>query len=171
MTITRVEVMKLGLIAWLLAGSLLVPVTSGATTPPLPSISVNAGNGLGIIHFAPIGTGIFMDALLSVVVVVPEVHVDVYVGAIVPDGWFVSWVGGPQAPTLVGSTSPVPFLANVVPAETKTFRLAHTFATGEPQGWYWLYGLVVNAGADPLDPRSWIDTFFFPLLVTPPVPR
>ena len=90
---------------------------------------------------------------------------DVYVGASLPDGRFLSWVGDPQAPTLVTSAAPIPFLADVTAAETTSFNLLHRFTAVDPQGWYILYGLVVAAGADPLDPRRWIDTYFFPLLV------
>jgi hypothetical protein len=104
----------------------------------------------------------------------PNLHADVYVGAILPDGRFVSWVGNPQAPTptLVAGAAPVPFLSNVVlPAATTVFQRTHSFAAVEPQGWYWLYGLIVAPGADPLDPHHWLNTYFFPLLVTPPVTR
>ena len=177
MTNARVQAMKLGLMAWLVASSLLLPVTSSAGLARL-SMGVVATDGMRTFHVTPIGAEISMEATLSVKggiliegpnCVVPVVHCDVYVGAIVPDGRFVSWVGDPQAPTLVTSAAPIPFLADVTAAETTSFRLNHSFTAVDPQGWYVLYGLVVAAGADPLDPHRWLDTSFFPLLVTPPV--
>ena len=180
MTNARVQAMKLGLMAWLVAGSLLLPVTSSADSAVLGrlSIRVAVSNGLFTYHATRIGAAISWEAVLSVnadlLIEGPNCvvngggnwgHCDVYVGASLPDGRFVSWVGDPQAPTLVTSAAPIPFLADVTAAETTSFRLVHRFT--DPQGWYILYGLVVPAGADPLDPRRWADTYFFPFLVGP----
>ena len=175
MTIARVQAMKLGLMTCLVAGSLLLPVTSSAVGRL--SIQVAASNGLFTFHATRIGSAFFWEATLSVNDLLVEGpncvvnvggnfgHCDVYVGASLPDGRFVSWVGDPQAPTLVTSAAPIPFLADVTAAKTTSFRLVHRFT--DPQGWYILYGLVVPAGADPLDPRRWTDTYFFPFLVGP----
>ena len=173
MNVARVEAIaiKLRLVAWLVAGSLLLPGTSRAQIdfPALPSITVAASNGGFRTYNIRIGGKIFMETTLSVTEFIPFLHVDVYVGAILPDGRFASWVGDPQAPTLVTGAAPVPLVANVVPAATTYyFRPAYTFTAADAQGWYWLYGIVTRAGTDPLLP-VWIDVSFWPFLVSPPV--
>jgi hypothetical protein len=78
--------------------------------------------------------------------------VDVYVGAIRPDGRFMSWVGDPLASTFVTGQAPVPLFAGVVPTVgTRNFQRSLSFAAGAGPGWCVLYGLVVRAGANPLD--------------------
>ena len=65
MTIARVQTMKLGLMAWLVASLLLLPVTSSAVLGRL-SIQVAATNGMFTFHATPIGSAIFWEATLSV---------------------------------------------------------------------------------------------------------
>jgi len=61
MTVAWVHAMRLGLIVSLVAGSLLLPVTSGAVLAPL-SISVSASNGMFTSHVTSIGAEIFICA-------------------------------------------------------------------------------------------------------------
>ena len=173
---------KLTLITTLLAGSLLVPGPRGAATAQIPSMTVFATDGLvGVqLHAVPIGHVLSMEAALSFENIafldrsrdVPVLRYDVYVGAILPDGRFVSWTGDPHAATLVTGNAPVPLLANILPTSTpQYFQRYLSFTAGDPLGWHVLYGLAVRAGANPLDPREWAGwnaTSFFPVLVLPP---
>jgi hypothetical protein len=118
-------------------------------------------------HVTRIGFGQFMEALLSVEQVNALLPVDVYIGVILPDGRFVSWVGDSAMPTLVIRATPVAFLSNVVPRETTAFRVPYILGASDPLGWYMLYGLVVSTDADPVEPSNWIRSSFFPLLVRP----
>ena len=179
MTSVHSRAAKLGLVACLV----LVPAIVGAAVPLAPVITVVAGTGLvGLTHTIPIGGGIIMEVdlsfqdlggLLDTRMADSAGGTDLYVGAILPDGRFMSWVGDPQASTFVTGPSPVPLLVGFIPKEGAQFFSRHlNFAVGDPQGWYVLYGLIVRAGANPLDPREWggwNPTSFYPFLVTPPV--
>ena len=169
---------KLRLVAWLLVGSWLLPA---APAQAIITITVVATYGIvGPSHVAVAGTWIITEAGLTVdgaayldrlagQKYTYAVPVDVYVGLIQPDGRFASWVGDPRAPSLLIGPAPVPLLAGVVPSDVSSSQRVHQFGASDARGWYVLYGLVVDAGADPLDPHRWITTSFFPLLVTPPV--
>jgi len=180
MTIMPGRAIKVGFLASLMVASLFVPDTGRALAP---AITVVAGTGLaGLTHTIPIGGGVIMQVTLSFrdlgglldtqTADTPR-GADLYVGAILPDGRFMSWVGDPQASTFVTGQSPVPLLAGFVPeVGEQYFSRQLSFRAGDPQGWYVLYGLVVRPGANPLDPREWggwNPTSFYPFLVTPPV--
>ena len=174
--------MKLALIATLLASALLGPGARGVATAQIPSMTVFATDGLVDVqlHAVPIGHFLSMEAALSFEDrafldrsrALPVVRYDVYVGAMLPDGRFVSWTGDPHAATLVTGNAPVPLLANILPSSTpQYFQRYLGFIAADPLGWHVLYGLAVRAGANPLDPREWAGwnaTSFFPVLVLPP---
>ena len=169
MTIAPVHVRTIVLAASVLALSLVQPSASRAV-PILSSVSITvyATHGMGPIHTTPVGAGFRMDAILSLDYDDHPGPIDVYVGAILPDGRFASWVGDPREPSLRISAAPVPFLANLTPVDA-TYNLNVRFSSTDPQGWYTLFGIIVPAGADPLDPDRWLSTSFYPLLVTPAV--
>jgi len=173
---------KLILIATLLASSVFVSGARGVAAAQIPSITVFATDGLvGVqLHAVPIGHFLSMEASLLFEDIVfydrsralPVVRYDVYVGAMLPDGRFVSWTGDPHAATLVTGNAPVPLLADILPTGTpQYFQRYLSFTAADPLGWQVLYGIVVRAGANPLDPREWAGwnaTSFFPVLVLPP---
>lgn len=168
MASARAQAVRLWLVAsFLVAMSPSAGTVFAASVPALPSISVLASNGLLITHDAPIGFEMFMDVLLSAEPGNPVVPVDVYVGAILPDERFVSWVGDPKTPELAVGALPVPLLTSVLPTATMALRVGHTFMPADPHGWYMLYGIIVRAGAGPFDPSRWVNASFFPLLVHP----
>jgi hypothetical protein len=176
--------LKPALIATLLAGSLLLPGPRGVATAQTPSMTVFASDGLvGVqLHAVPIGHFLSMEAWLSFEDItfldrartLPVARYDVYVGAMLPDGRFVSWTGDPHAATLVTGNTPVPLLANILPSSTPQYFQRHlSFTVADPLGWQVLYGVAVRAGANPLDPREWTGwnaTSFFPVLVLPTLP-
>jgi hypothetical protein len=180
MTIIRARAARLGLVTCLAVGSWLLPVTARAEIPLQSSVAVTAGNGLtGFSHVTPIGSFTIMEVsftfesfgFLDARNADSIAAVDVYVGAVLPDGRFMSWAGDPFASTFVTGQAPVPLFAAVVPAVGTQYFYRHlSFATGAAQGWYVLYGLVVRAGANPLDPREWggwNPAAFYPFLVIP----
>jgi hypothetical protein len=159
-----------------------LPVTASAAIPLQVSVTVVAATGLGgFTHATPAGGFTFMEVqfvfesfgFLDARNADSNAAVDVYVGAILPDGRFMSWVGDPLASTFVTGQAPVPLFAGVVPAVgTRNFQRSLSFTAGAAQGWYVLYGIVVRAGADPLEPREWggwNPAAFYPFLVTPPI--
>ena len=169
---------KARLVAWLLMGSMLLSV---APAQAIITIVVTATYGItGPTHVAVVGTGIITEAGLTVdgaayldrlagqryTFALP---VDVYVGLILPDGRFASWVGDPRSPSLSMGAAPVPLATGAFPSDVTTSQRIQQFGASDPQGWYVLYGLVVSAGKNPLDPHHWISTSFFPLLLAPPV--
>ncbi len=164
----RIQSMKRMLIAWLVAASLLEAGASRAyIDPPLPSINVQVFDGVKRTHFVPLPPGrTYLSATLSVTAASP-VLVDVYVGAILPDGRVLYWVGGPQALTVVASAAPIPFLTKFAATETTTYTLRYDFTADNLQGWYWLFGVVTDAGQDLFNARWWSSTDFFPFVVTP----
>lgn len=169
MTIARPRGWTLALAASIVALSLVPPATSRAV-PILSgvSITVYATHGMGPIHATPIVAGFRMDAILSLDYDDAPGGIDVYVGAILPDGRFASWVGDPQKPSVSTGPAPVPFLVNFTPADA-TYNLNQQLSSTDPRGWYTLYGIIVSAGANPLDPNRWLSTSFYPLLVTAPL--
>ena len=128
---------KLGFVAFLMVTSLVVPETGRALAP---AITVVAGTGLGgLTHTIPIGGGVFMQVtlsfqdlggLLDTQKADSAAGADLYVGAILPDGRFKSWVGDPQASTFVTGQAPVPLLAGFVPEEGEQYSLA--FSPSQP---------------------------------------
>jgi len=62
---------------------------------------------MGIAHVTLIGIPLFEDVLLSVEQVNPLLPVDVYVGAILPDGRSVSGVGDPRTADRLGCPAPL----------------------------------------------------------------
>jgi len=170
MIITSVHMSKILLVVGLVAISLFRPEASRAAPFLTPvSITVYATYGIGPLHTTPIGAGILMDAVVSLEYGDFPHRVDLYVGAILPDGRFASWVGDPAQPSLATGGTPQPFLVNVIPAEASYSLTVQQFSGGDPTGWYTLYGIIVPAGAPPLDPGRWLSTSFSPLLVTPPL--
>lgn len=168
MTIARVRAPKIiALAASLVALSLLQPAAGRAVPILSPvSITVYATYGMGPIHTTPITAAFRMDAILSIDYDDIPRSVDVYVGAILPDGRFASWVGDPQKPSVSTGAKPVPFLVSLTPVDA-TYNLNEQLSSTDQRGWYTLYGIIVPAGADPLDPHRWLSTSFYPLLVTP----
>jgi hypothetical protein len=133
-----------------------------------PRITVIATNAVQLeVHYTPAGSAITIDAVVEADGAFPRA-VDVYVGIISPDGQSFSFAGTLQAPVLVNGP-PVPLLRNVVLTSAVGSRLViPNFPGGGPRGWYVVYGLIVTAGSDPSDPRGWVSSSFFPLLVTTP---
>jgi hypothetical protein len=139
-----------------------------APAPKPPAIAVSASDGLATIHAAPPGSPIVMEAMLTVPDAESTARVDVYLGVVPPGGESLSWVVGTYSlPTMVSSAAPVPYLVDF-PVYPATFRLSYRSSVAEARGWHTLYGLIVRAGANPLDPLQWISTSLFPFLVTPP---
>lgn len=66
--------------------------------------------------------------------------------------------------------APIPLLAGIVPVVgTQNFLRSLRFATAP--GWYILYGIVVRAGANALDPGEWSGwnpAVFYPFVVPSP---
>ncbi len=171
----RARAARLRLVTWLAACSWIVPVSAGAVIPLQSFVTVMAGDGLtGFSHTAPIGRFTVMEVAFAFEsfgffdASNADSNVDVYVGMILPDGRFMSWVGDPLASTFVTGQAPVPLFAGVVPSVgTQHF---YRWLTPATPGWCILYGLVVRAGANPLDPREWAGwnpAAFYPFLVTP----
>jgi hypothetical protein len=184
MIATRVRAAKLTVVASLVAASALLSGTSGAGRPIKPmSIQVYAGQSIFSgaqveLFVGRVGERSYMEAILSVEAVpigcptclVPgRFPVDIYVGAILPDGRFASWVGTPQAPTIVTGVAPVPLIVDVNLVEESETAVRVEFTATEPTGSYLLYGIVVKTGGAPFDPASWISTHFYPFLLGPAV--
>ena len=167
---------KLGTVALVVAACLLGSVASSDAVGAVPEITVQARDAVETVaNYTPPGATITMDAVVALPVIAADdplpIPVDIYVGILAPDGQSTSWTGSAQAPTLVKGP-PVPFLKNVVPAASVSYRLViPDFASGEARGWYALYGLVVAAGSDPKDPKHWFSSSFFPLLVVDSPPQ
>jgi MFS superfamily sulfate permease-like transporter len=157
-------------VASIVAAYLLLSVggSHALSVGPVPQITVLASNAVeNVVHSAPIGTAITMDAVIEADGALP-LAADVYVGVLSPDGHSSSWTGNPQAPVLVKGPT-VPFLRNIVTTGAVSYRIViPNFGAGGLQGWYMLYGVVVITGSDPGDPKHWISSSFFPLLVTAP---
>ena len=184
MIATRVRAAKLTVVASLVAATVLLPETSSAGRPIKPiSILVYAGQsifpGAQVEGFVGrVGDRSYMEAILSVEAMpiacptcsIPgRFPVDIYVGAILPDGRFASWVGTPQAPTVVTGAAPVPLIVDVNLLEKSETVVRVEFTATEPTGLYLLYGIVVETGGAPFDPASWISTHFYPFLMGPAV--
>lgn len=182
MITVRARTAKLAVVACLVAGGLFLPRTSSAG-PPLNPIRITVYAGQSIFPGAQfalfvgrVGERSYMEAILSVdaqpppcpVCLLPgRSPVDVYIGAILPDGRVVSWVGTPQAPALVTGAAPVPFIRNVDLLEKLDTSVRVEFTATEPAGWHLLYGIVVTTGGAPFDPASWVNTHFYPFLMVP----
>lgn len=79
---------------------------------------------------------------------------DIYLGAILPDGTFVSFKQ--MSPGVISATavsSPIPFLANVTLTQA-VVPISHTFTGAEPVGTYQMYAAFVIPGSDPLLPEN-----------------
>jgi len=167
---------KPGTVFLVVAACLLGSVGSSDAVGAVPEITVRATDAVEtVVNYTPPGATITMDAVIALPVIEadapPPIAVDVYVGILAPDGQSASWTGSAQAPVLVKGP-PVPFLKNVVPAASVSYRLViPDFASGEAPGWYMLYGLVVVAGSDPGDPKHWLSSSFVPLLVIESAPQ
>ena len=161
---------RLGTVVLVVSACLVGSVRSSDAVGAVPKITVQASDAVGtVVYSTPPGATITMDAVIALPVIEagapPPITVDVYVGILAPDGQSTSWTGSAQAPVLVKGTA-VPFLKNVVPTASVSYRLViPDFASGEARGWYFLYGLVVLAGSDPGDPRYWLSASFSPLSV------
>lgn len=158
----RARATHLGLVTWLAACSWMVPATAGAATPLQSFVVVTATDGItGSYHTAAVGRSLTVEAaaifanfaFLDAPNAEPFVPIDVYVGTILPDGRFTSWVGAPLGSTFVTGPAPVPLFAGIVPS-VGTFNVYRSLTFATP-GWNVLYGLVVRAGANPLDPQEW----------------
>ncbi len=151
----------------------LWPANGGAGLPLKPiSIVVYAGQsvfpGAQVeLFFGRVGERSYMEAILSVEAQPGPCPVcdfagryptDIYVGAIRPDGQFASWIGNPQAPTVVIGAVPVPLVVNVDLVETSQTATRLDFVAQEPVGLYVLYGIVTRTGSRPFDPAYWIST-------------
>ena len=182
MITARASTAKLTVVACVVAACLLLPGTGSAGRPIQPiAIQVYAGQSIfpgaqveGFVGRA--GERSYMEAILSVeamptgcpTCLIPgRFPVDIYVGAILPDGRFASWVGTPQAPTVVTGAAPVPIILDVNLMEKSETAIRVEFTATEPTGWYLLYGIVVKTGGAPFDPASWISTHFYPFLMGP----
>lgn len=184
MIAARARTAKLTVVACVAAACLFLPGPSSAG-PPLNPIRITIYAGQSIfpgaqfaLYMGRVGERSYMEAILSVeampigcpTCLVPgRFPVDVYVGAILPDGRFASWVGTPQAPAVVTGAAPVPFILDVNLLEKSETAVRVEFTATEPAGWYLLYGIVVTTGGAPFDPASWISTHFYPLLMVPAV--
>ena len=169
-------------LAWLVVACLFLPGSASAG-PPLNPIRITVYAGQSVfpgaqfaLYVGRTGERSYMEAILSVdaqpppcpVCLVPgRFPVDIYVGAILPDGRFVSWVGTPQAPVVVTGAAPLPFIRNVELLEKLDASVRVEFVATEPAGWHLLYGIVVQTGGAPFDPASWISTHFYPFLMVP----
>jgi len=176
MAMFRARAATLAFVTCVAATSWLLPATAGAAIPLQSFVMVTAGNGFVQLHTAPLGPLTVMEVavefasfgFLDVPSADYNVAVDVYVGMVLPDGRFVSWVGDPLGSSFVTGAAPAPLFAGVVPSVGKYY--AHRWLTLTTPGWCVLYGLVVPAGANPLDPREWAGwnpAAFYPLLVVP----
>jgi hypothetical protein len=170
----------LALLTFVVTTSWLLPVRASAAIPLQVYVAIYAGYGYGSIHTTPLGAFnmevmfVFENfAFLDAGNADSNAAVDVYVGAILPDGRFTSWVGDPQGSTFVTGQTPVPLFAGIVPVVgTRNVYRQISFTGVAGPGWYVLYGIVVRAGANPLDAREWSGwnpAAFYPLLVTPPI--
>ncbi|HMH50712.1 MAG TPA: hypothetical protein VK548_10795 [Candidatus Acidoferrum sp.] len=177
MTMVRARAATLAFVTCVAATSWLLPVTASAAIPLQSFVTVTAGNGfVPSIHTAPLGPFTVMEVAVEFAsfgfLDVPNADsvfaVDVYVGMILPDGRFVSWVGDPFGSSFVTGPAPAPLFVGVVPSVGN--HHAYRWLTLTTPGWCVLYGLVVRAGANPLDPREWAGwnpAAFYPLLVVP----
>jgi hypothetical protein len=83
--------------------------------------------------------------------------VDIYLGAIPPDGTFVSFKEmSPGVISATADSSPVPFLANV-PLTQEFVPFSYTFTGAEPVGAYLMYAALVIPGRNPLFPENQLD--------------
>ena len=81
--------------------------------------------------------------------------VDVYLGAVQPNGQFASLVSaGPNLITVVIGTAPVPFKTSVQLAQTTVVPLTYTFTGLELAGTYFAYAELVPPGGSPFQPLS-----------------
>ena len=169
-------------LACVVTACLFLPGSTSAGPPANPiRITVYAGQSIFpgaqfALYMGRVGERSYMEAILSVdalplgcpVCLVPgRSPVDVYIGTILPDGRFESWVGTPQAPVVVTGAAPLPFIRNVDLLEKSETSVRVEFIATEPAGWHLLYGIVVTTGGAPFDPASWVSTHFYPLLLVP----
>lgn len=177
MTATFARTVRAVLIVGLVTGVLLscVRTSSGTTIGGItPVIDIIVSNAAMLTpNYATAGSMIVIDATLLAEGASPTLSVDVYVGIVSPDGHPTSLLGNPDVslnftPRLV--TGPLtPLITNVTLTATRGHRLAILrFAEGGPTGWHVVYGLIVAAGQDPSNPKNWISSSFFPLLVNAP---
>jgi hypothetical protein len=168
---------KPGTVVLIVAACLLGSVASSDAVGGVPKITLQARDAVEtVVNYTHPGATITVDAVIALPVIEaddpPPIAVDVYVGILGPDGQSAaSWTGSAQAPVLVKGP-PVPFLPNVVPQASVSYRLVvPDIAAGEAPGWYVLYGLVVVAGSDPKDPKHWLSSSFVPLLLVGSAPQ
>ena len=168
---------RFGTVVLVVSACLVGSVRSSDAVGTVPKITVQASDAVGtVVYSTPPGATITMDAVIALPVVEanasPPITVDVYVAILAPDGQSTSWTGSAQTPILGPKGPPVPFLKNVIPTTSVSYRLViPDFAAGQAQGWYSLYGLVVLAGSDPGDPRYWLSASFSPLRVIEAAPQ
>ena len=177
MTTVRPQATHLALVMCLVVASWLAPMTAGAAIPLQSFVTIIVSDGItGFAHAAPVGPFMVMEVAIEFAsfgfLDAPNADsyppVDVYVGMILPDGRFMSWVGDPHGSTFVTGPAPAPLFAGVVPSVGT--HHAYRYPTFGTPGWWILYGLVVRAGANPLEPREWAGwnpAAFYPLLVVP----
>ena len=178
MTIVRARAATLALVTCVVvATSWRLPATAGSVIPLQSFVRIMAGDGfIPSIHTAPLGPFTVMEVavefasfgFLDVPNADSNLAVDIYMGIVLPDGRFMSWVGDPHSATFVTGPTPAPLFAGVVPS-VGTYP-AYRWLTLATPGWCVLYGIVVRAGANPLDPREWVGwnpAVFYPLLVVP----
>lgn len=177
MTTAFVRIVRAVLIAGLVTCVLMssIGTTTGTTIGGIsPAINIIVSNAAMLTpNYTTTGSMLVVDATLLADGASPDLRVDVYVGILAPDGETTSLLGNPDVslnftPVLV--TGPLtPLLANASLTTNRGHRLAiPRFGPAGPNGWHVAYGLIVATGQDPSNPRNWISSSFFPLLVTPP---
>ncbi|MES2605479.1 MAG: hypothetical protein V4603_11115 [Pseudomonadota bacterium] len=157
--------------------SALAPSVSELSTlalAPAPEISVQVTTPVGApVHAARLnGMAHSLSANIRIPADALKIQVDLYFGVIRPGGTgTTTWINAATGPALQTGMSPLLKGINMGTAATITTTelfghdVEHVFTGKEPAGMYLLFALLVAAGADPSNTKTWLGVDMTPLFV------
>jgi hypothetical protein len=152
-----------------------LPVQALATEMiPPPSVSLSISTAVGVpTHYFQAGrnlsAGVGVKKAPWPIPIERYKQADFYVGALMPDGRYASWIlGADGAAVLVTGPTPLPYMAHVLlETEPSPPYFQCLFSGTEPIGFYLAFALLVVPGADSLDTRNWIAVSTVPFTFNP----